>query len=370
MKKKIIIILFLAVTQSIISQNKKVENIFSENILNEEFHKTTKYFPNIQSGDQFGVILPKEGKYFIGTKESDLNIIISWENDLENYELNSSFTFSPMDNRSVFKNNSYQIFGFILNYNPNNQTGLIFELNSSKKYRLSLISDGKKINISSSNSNIDGWIKSSNIIKNIKNEITVRTNNSLYEFYINDNFETSYTSNLNQNKTSKNMKFGFYLGMNTKVKVDNFTVNTDTNYFGINKLTSLSNEDIENLINENEKLKNINSFEENQKIKQLENVIEILEKEIKFISSINDSIKIENKKLEPFIGQINGDYDFLYSLSKDLKYEIENNRILRTENNLLVDSIKKIIDKQEVFKLEYLNKLIEIEKNDTINKNE
>ena len=32
-----------------------------------------------------------------------------------------------------------------------------------------------------------------NIIKNIKNEITVKTNNSLFEFYINDNFETSYT---------------------------------------------------------------------------------------------------------------------------------------------------------------------------------
>ena len=370
MKKQIIILLFFAITQIVITQNKKIENVFSEIILNEEFYKKPKYFPDIHNSDQFAVTLSREGKYFIGTKESDLNIIINWENDLENYELNSSFTFSPADNTKIFKNNSPQIFGYILNYNPNNQTGLIFELNSLKKYRLSLISEGKKINITSSNSNIGGWIKSSNIIKNIKNEITVKTDNGLYEFYINDNFETSYTRNLNQSKKNKNMKFGFYLGMNSKVKVDNFTLNTDTNYFGVNKVVSLSSEDINNLIKENEKLKNVNSFEENQKIKQLENVIEILEKEIKFISSINDSIEIENKKFEPFVDQIDGDYEFLYTLSKDLKQEIENNRNLRIENNLLIDSIKKITNSQELFKLEYLNKLIEIEKNDTINKNE
>tara|TARA_B100001287_G_scaffold248658_1_gene227996 strand:- start:2554 stop:3684 length:1131 start_codon:yes stop_codon:yes gene_type:complete len=370
MKKQIITLLFFAITQIVITQNKKIENVFSENILNEEFYKKPKYFPDIQNSSQFAVTLSKEGKYFIGTKESDLNIIINWENDLENYELNSSFTFSPVDNSSIFKNNSSQIFGYILNYNPDDQTGLIFELNSLKKYRLSLISDGKKINITSSNSNIDGWIKSSNIIKNIKNEITVKTNNSLFEFYINDNFETSHTVNLNHRKKNKNMKFGFFLGVNSKVKVDNFTLNTDTNYSGVNKVISLSSEDISNLIKENEKLKNVNSFEENQKIKQLENVIEILENEIKYISSINDSIEIENKKFEPFVDQIDGDYDILYTISKDLKKEIENNRNLRTENNLLIDSIKKIKNNQELFKLEYLNKLIAIEKSDTINKND
>ena len=370
MKKQIIILLFFAITQIVITQSNKIENVFSENILNEEFYKKPKYFPDIQNSNQFAVTLSKEGKYFIGTKESDLNIIINWENDLENYELNSSFTFSPVDNTGIFKNNSSQTFGYILNYNPDIQTGLIFELNSLKKYRLSLISDGKKINITSSNSNIDGWIKSSNIIKNIKNEITVKTNNSLFEFYINDNFETSYVSNLNHREKNKNMKLGFFLGMNSKVKVDNFTINTDTNYSGVNKVTSLSSEDINTLIIENEKLKNDKTFEENQKIKQLENVIEILENEIKYISSIKDSIEIENKKFEPFVDQIDGDYDILYTISKDLKNQIENNRNLRTENNLLIDSIKKIKNSQEQFKLEYLNKIIAIEKNDTINKNE
>ena len=65
----------------------------------------------------------------------------------------------------------------------------------------------------------------------------------------------------------------------------------------MNKVTSLSSEDINTLIIENEKLKNDKTFEENQKIKQLENVIEILENEIKYISSIKDSIEIENKKV-------------------------------------------------------------------------
>ena len=132
----------------------------------------------------------------------------------------------------------------------------------------------------------------------------------------------------------------------------------------------LGDGDLNRLLKNAEKLKDDKTIEENQKIKQLENVIEILENEIKYISSINDSIEIENKKFEPFVDQIDGDYDILYTISKDLKNQIENNRNLRTENNLLIDSIKKIKNSQEQFKLEYLNKIIAIEKNDTINKNE
>ena len=70
MKKQIIILLFFAITQIVITQSNKIENVFSENILNEEFYKKPKYFPDIQNSNQFAVTLSKEGKYFIGTKES------------------------------------------------------------------------------------------------------------------------------------------------------------------------------------------------------------------------------------------------------------------------------------------------------------
>ena len=58
--------------------------------------------------------------------------------------------------------------------------------------------------------------------------------------------------------------------------------------------------------------------------------------------------------------------DFLYTLSKNLKDEIQKNRLLKSEKNMLLDSIQTLIDNQEVFKLEYLNTLINIEQEDTI----
>ena len=50
----------------------------------------------------------------------------------------------------------------------------------------------------------------------------------------------------------------------------------------------------------------------------------------------------------------------------DLKDEIQRNRVLKNEKKVLLDSIQKLIDNQEIFKLEYLNTLITIEQQDTI----
>ena len=63
---------------------------------------------------------------------------------------------------------------------------------------------------------------------------------------------------------------------------------------------------------------------------------------------------------------MDGNTDFLYTLSKNLKDEIQRNRVLKNEKKVLLDSIQKLIDNQEIFKLEYLNTLITIEQQDTI----
>ena len=60
----------------------------------------------------------------------------------------------------------------------------------------------------------------------------------------------------------------------------------------------------------------------------------------------------------------------MYTLTKDLKEQMEKNNILHEKNQLLMDSINFLIKKQDEFKLEYLRVLDSMmEKNDTINEN-
>ena len=44
----------------------------------------------------------------------------------------------------------------------------------------------------------------------------------------------------------------------------------------------------------------------------------------------------------------------MYTLTKDLKEEMEKNKALKDENETLLDSIQVLIQNQETFKLEYL----------------
>ena len=128
----------------------------------------------------------------------------------------------------------------------------------------------------------------------------------------------------------------------------------------------LTNEESKKLIFENEQLQQKLKFNESIEINKLNNVIQLLEIELKNIKKLNDSLKIENSKFEPFKDIATENTDFLYTLSKNLKEEIQKNRVLKSENKMLLDSIQTIINNQEVFKLEYLNTLINIEQEDTI----
>ena len=58
----------------------------------------------------------------------------------------------------------------------------------------------------------------------------------------------------------------------------------------------------------------------------------------------------------------------MYTLTKDLKVQMEKNQILKHENQLLIDSINLLILRQDEFKLEYLRILDSMmEEKDTIN---
>ena len=80
-----------------------------------------------------------------------------------------------------------------------------------------------------------------------------------------------------------------------------------------------------------------------------------------------DSLKEENEKFQPFQDIIQENGNFMYTLTKDLKEQMEKNNILHDKNQMLMDSIDWLIKKQDDFKLEYLRVLDSMmEKNDTI----
>ena len=211
--------------------------------------------------------------------------------------------------------------------------------------------------------------------RNDVNEITIKTKDNKYEFYINGKFE--FKKNLDRLKDNLHSgNFGFYLGENTQAMINYLHIFTEKEYNGINKLLNLSEDDAKKLIAEKEQLKTILEDEHTIALQELKDVIKILENELKSTNQMKDSIQRENQKYTPFKELIEQKGDFMYTLTQDLREQMEQNKVLKQENQHLVDSIRFLIQKQESFTLEYLDVLdqmmqkkdtITIEKNDTIN---
>ena len=356
-------ILLLIPLNAIIAQKNIIEDIFSKNIFQIEFKEDNTFFPIEQNGDKFSTILRQSGEYFIGTGQSNHIIMMAWENDLINFEFKTAFKLAPEEGINLFQTEPTQSFGLILKYNPDTQEGLIFETNSNKQYRFVHIINNKKKPLTYSKDN--GWIKSENLRKNKKNEILIKTKNNNYEFYINGEFEfkTDLTKKRIQNISAG--RFGLYLAPNTKSKIDYIYISTNQDYNGINKTLTLSQEEIKKIIKENDLLRENKNQIETSQTKELKNVIHILEEELKSINIINDSLESKNKEFDPFLNIIGENKDFLYTLSKDLREQIEKNQLLKLENKTLLDSISILIQQQELFKLEYLQTLDLLMKKET-----
>ena len=286
----------------------------------------------------------------------------NWTNDLEDFEFRSSIKISPDEHNKV------QSVGIILKYNPDTQEGLIFEINSNKKYRLRHINQGKNKYLTSGK---DGWIKTSNLNRNdVKNDIIIKTKNNKYEFFINDKLELKKNLTNTANKGLISGNFGIYLSAFTKAKIAYIYISALKSYSGINKSLNLNKEEIQKIITENVDLKNKIKTNTHQKTTELNNIVNFLKDQLKEINNLNDSLTKENNQYSSYKHIIDGNENFLYTLTKDLKEQIEKNHILKTQQTILKDSIESLINNQELFKLEYLkilDSLIDKEqKSDTI----
>jgi hypothetical protein len=350
-------------------QKNMIQEIFSQDVFREDFKESSLLFPTEQIADKFSILLEKEDVYFVGTEKSNYTVMINWENDLVDFELKSLIKMAPEDKINIFPTQTPQVAGIIIKYNPDTQEGLIFEINSVKKYRLVYIKDSKNRNLTYSND--DGWIKSENLRKNERNEIRIKTKDHKLEFYINGEFE--FKSDLNKKRIDplSTGRFGFHIGSQTKIKIDYLYISTTKDYNGINKLLKLSEKEINQILTENDELKEKVKSNETKEIEDLKKVIQLVENQLRTLHVINDSLQQKNNEFAPFIELMGGNKDFIHTLSRELKNEITKNLLLKDEHETLKDSIETLNKNQEIFRLEYLKALdsmITNNKQDTIKK--
>ena len=362
-----IIIYFVLFASIGMSQNRTIKDVFSQKILTEDFTEQNYSFPTITGSDgKYAIIMDSLGYYGLGSGNTEYPILIDWKNDLIDFELKIKLRLKNETESFVvqkLQGQKGQIIGFIMKYNPDKQEAIIFETNTVRQYRLSHLKNDKLRSLT------DGWVFTENLKRNEVNEIIIKTRDSQYDFYINDKF--TFTKNLRKLENVLSFgDFGFYIGPNTQVMIDYFHISTLKDYNGVNKLFNLSEEEAKELIKEKEDMKKKLEQEKTTATKELKEVIELLEQELKSSNQLIDSLQTQNERFEPFKGLIEENGNFMYTLTKDLKEQMEKNNILHEKNQLLMDSINFLIKKQDEFKLEYLRVLDSMmEKNDTINEN-
>ena len=348
-----ILIFFLLPYTILLGQKNMIEEKFSQDIFREDFKETSEKFPTEQIGDKFAILLESEDQYFIGTEKSNYTVMINWENDLTEFELRSLIKMAPEEKLSIFPGQTPQVAGIIMQYNPDTQEGLIFEINSFKKYRLVYMKNDSQ-NRHLTYSNDEDWVKSDNLKKNERNEIHIKSKANKFEFYINGEFEFKIDLNRKRIDSLSAGRFGFHLGPETKIKIDYLYISAPKNYTGMNQLLKLTEEEVKGIIAENTQLKEKKKSDSIKEVEDLKKVILLVENQLKELNAKNDSLMKQNLELEPFRELIGDNKDFIYTLSKDLENEITTTTILKEENKTLMDSIEILHEKQKLFKLEYL----------------
>ena len=359
-----IILIFGTFSTLLLGQESTIKTKFLQEILIEDFNEQNLRFPTTtESNGTYSMIMDNHSYYGLGSGEYAYPILIKWQNDLVNFKLKTSIRLKDEEDWEAMQKiqgQTGQIIGIVLKYNPDTQEALIFQINGVRQYKLTHLKNEKMKNLIS-------WTDSKHLKRNDVNEIIIKTHNNKYEFFINGQFV--FKKNLVRLKESiTSGNFGFYLGARTQAMINYLNIYAEKDYDGINKLLNLSEEDAKNLIAEKEQLQIELTAKHSEEVKELHSVIKILENELKTTNQIKDSIYRENEKFQPFEDLIEKKGDFMYTLTTDLKEQIEKNKILQQENKKLLDSINYLINKQESFKLEYLEVLDQMmQKEDTMN---
>lgn len=314
-------------------------------MLEETFNQLNEIWPVITNDDNFFVF--DEGEYFMNrTKaESPYAIMTNWENDLTVFSIRTSLMLGPVEE-------SNQSLGIIIRANKDGQSALIFEINKYHRFRIRQLVDGRSQSISKEGK--DGWIKN-NAIKGVNeyNNINIQTNGTDHDLYINGILVYSFRiEGLNKGN------FGLYIGPETKGRIDYFNVYADELYRDKNKIY-LTDDEVRDLIKENENLKIKLEQSLDARAIELENVIRILENQLKALQLINEQLDVENSKYAVIKSAIDtSEVDLLLNLSYKVIDKSLESRQLKIENKIITDSLSNMKAHFDSLELELFQKVI------------
>ena len=247
---------------------------------------------------------------------------------------------------------SNQSLGIIIRASKDGQSALIFEINKHHRFRIRQLMDGRSQSISKEGK--DGWIKN-NALKGVNeyNNINIQTNGTDHDLYINGILVYSFRiEGLNKGN------FGLYIGPETKGRIDYFNVYADELYRDKNKIY-LTDDEVRDLIKENENLKIKLEQSLDARAIELENVIRILENQLKALQLINEQLDMENSKYAVIKSAIDtSEVDLLLNLSYKVIDKSLESRQLKIENKIITDSLSNMKSHFDSLELELFQKVI------------
>ena len=315
-------------------------------MLEENFSELNTIWPVITNNDNFFAF--DKGEYFMNRSKSGspYAIMANWENNLEAFSIRTSIMLGPAESIK-------QTLGFIFRATTDGQSALIIEFNKYHKFRIRQLVDGRYQIVSDEGK--DGWVKNSAVKgMNEYNDISLNTNGTDHDLYFNGVLVRSFRI---ENISFGN--FGLFIGPETKGRVDFVNIYADELYRDKNKIY-LTDDEVRELMTENEHLKLELEQSLDARALELENVIRVLENQLRTTRLINEQLDKENFQYAIIKSAVDtNQMDLLLDLSQKVISRTLENRQISIENKILNDSLNNVRLNFEELELELFQKVID-----------
>lgn len=321
------------------------------------------------------LFLVQDGEYILNRKATDKSFAVIANSDYN--ETAFKIVTSLKIERATDQNGSI---GLIFMAQNDGQGGFIFEMNTSKQYRLRQIASGTYKYLTGE-AKTGGWIKS-NLINEVNtyNLLEIRTANRNYDIFLNNSYLMSFNE-----IAYKSGRFGLIVGPGSRAKVDFIYLFSTSKYTDtapatkketasavsppsvgdsspyiielaesiiklksqINKLQA-ENDDQKKTI---DVLKSSDKDDENE-TKAKDKTISLMQKKLDQNEITMDSLQRANKDLLKYKEMVAGNEnsDLIITLSKTLKAEKEKNKLLSDSLVALKAEINKPKPQPKVYK--------------------
>ena len=337
--------LFLVFSITATSQQ-TVHNKLNQMMLDESFSELNDIWPVITNDDNFFVF--DKGEYFMNRTKmgSPYAIMANWDNDLNTFSIRTSLMLGPVESMS-------QSLGLIFRASNDGQSALICDINKFHRFRIRQLIEGRYQIVSTEGK--EGWIKNS-AIKGINeyNDINIRSNGTDHDLYINGLLVYSFRI-----EGLKEGSFGLFIGPDTKGRIDFINIYADELYRDKSKIY-LTDEEVRELMKENKSLKIELEQSLDARALELQNAIRILENQLKAMRLMNEHLDKENSQYAVIKSAVDtNNVNLLLNLSHKVINNTLENRQLKIENTIIVDSLANIKTHFENLELKLFQKVID-----------